>query len=66
MSITWKGHPGPTGRNDKWTSDELPGVLVRHCGHPTALRPYYVDGRLNELGTFRLLKDAQQAAAKVD
>ena len=37
-------------------------LLVRHCGHPTALRPYYVDGLLSELGTFRHLKDAQAAA----
>ena len=37
-------------------------LLVRHCGHPTALRPYYIDGLLSELGTFRHLKDAQAAA----
>jgi hypothetical protein len=36
------------------------GAIVKHCGHPTALRPYYVIGR--DLGTFRLLKDAQTAA----
>jgi hypothetical protein len=37
-------------------------MLVRHCGHPTALRPYYIDGLLAELGTFRQLRDAQAAA----
>lgn len=38
------------------------GAMVQHCGHPTALRPYYVKGQLQRLGTFRLLRDAQAAA----
>lgn len=41
-SVKWQGHKGLFGRNDRWTHPCLPGVTVRHCGHPTALRPYYV------------------------
>lgn len=61
-TITWQGHKGPCGRNRAWTSPQLPGVEVRHCGHPTALRPYYIAGQLDTLGTFRLLAQAQAAA----
>ena len=38
----WIGHRGPWGRNLTWTRDDLPGVIVRHCGHGTALYPYYI------------------------
>lgn len=65
MAVQWVGHKGPFGRNVAWTSPDLPGVRVRHCGHPTALRPYWIDGYLNELGTFRLLVDAQRAAERL-
>lgn len=41
-ALKWQGHKGLFGRNDRWTHPCLPGVTVRHCGHPTALRPYYV------------------------
>lgn len=60
----WVGHPGPTGRNDSWTNERFPGLVVVHCGHPTALRPYYIEGMLGSLGTFRHLADAQQAAVR--
>lgn len=33
----------PHGRNNAWVSDDMPGVVVRHCGHQTALRPYYIN-----------------------
>jgi hypothetical protein len=59
----WIGHKGPWGRNLKWTRPDLPGVVVHHCGHPTALYPYYVDGIEQLQGrTWKLLKDAQAAA----
>lgn len=58
----WIGRPDMFGRNRSWTHPDHPGLVVRHCGHPTALWPYYVDGLLRELGTFRLLKDCQAAA----
>jgi hypothetical protein len=31
-------------RSLAWECVELPGVTIRHCGHPTALRPYYLEG----------------------
>lgn len=62
---TWLGHRGPFGRNCRWTSPELPGVVVAHCGHPTALRPYYVVGQLSTLGTFPRLAEAQARAVEV-
>ena len=38
----WEGlGGGPGGRNWAW-KHRATGVIVRHCGHPTALRPYYV------------------------
>lgn len=27
-----------------WRHPAAPGITVRHCGHPTALRPYYLTG----------------------
>lgn len=32
------------GRTVAWSHPAAPGILVRHCGHPTALRPYYLTG----------------------
>ena len=66
MRAAWIGHRGVFGRNVAWSRADLPGVQVRHCGHPTALRPYYVTGLGEESSvfgrTFRLLSDAQAAA----
>ena len=45
MKCSWIGYGGPFGRNVKWTSPQLHGVAIRHCGHPTALRPYYIEGQ---------------------
>ena len=59
--IVWIGHKLGRERNMLWTSPQLPGVEVRHCGHPTAIRPYYVVGR-DFARKFRLLKQAQRAA----
>lgn len=38
----WIGHKGPFGRNWKWTHPLIVGLTIKHCGHPTALRPYYL------------------------
>jgi hypothetical protein len=67
--------PEPTGewigqrcaflrRNMAWTHPRLPNIIVRKVGHPTAIRPYYVErfGEMSNLGTFRLLEEAQRAA----
>lgn len=58
----WRATARMLGRNREWT--HASGVVVRHCGHPTAIRPYFVVGQLNELGTFRLLTQAQAAALR--
>lgn len=59
--MSWEPiHRNPWGRYDAWRCSN--GEVVRHCGHPTALRPYYIDGKLEEVGTFRLLKEAKAAA----
>lgn len=56
VSRAWIGHKGPAGTNMAWTHPAYPGVVVKHCGHPTALRPYHIPGRWP---TFRTLKQAQ-------
>ena len=58
----WQGQKGPFGRNVVWTHPQLPGVEVRHCGHPTALRPYYLAGVRYDGRCFRRLVDAQAVA----
>lgn len=57
--LSWTGHKGPWGRNLKWTCNEVAGLTIHHCGHPTALRPYYIAG---VPGTFRRLDEAKAAA----
>jgi hypothetical protein len=63
----WIGHRGPWGRNLTWTRDDMPDLVVRHCGHPTANYPYHVTTRDNQdaagLGTFHNLATCQAAAA---
>ena len=64
----WIGHRGPWGRNLTWTRDDLPGVIVRHCGHGTALYPYYIttgENRSPEDGrTYGSLAECQTAAVR--
>ena len=63
----WIAHRGPWGRNLTWTRDDMPDLVVRHCGHPTANYPYHVTTRDNQdaagLGTFHNLATCQAAAA---
>lgn len=61
----WQGFArGPRGgKYDAWTCAQLPGVIVRHCGHPTALRPYHVEGLEDPSASeFPRLVEALQAA----
>lgn len=58
----WTGVKGPTGRNWAWVHQDPSVPRVQHCGHPTALRPYYLPELLRELGAFPNLKHAQKAA----
>jgi hypothetical protein len=59
---------GLKGRALAWRCPHDRQLVVRHCGHPTALRPYWVErageSLLAELGTFRLLQAAQLAALR--
>lgn len=48
---------GPYGMTLRWSHRS--GAVVRHCGHPTAIYPYYVEGMD---GTFWHLADAKAAA----
>ncbi len=62
VSGEWVGHKGPLGKNWMWTHPSYPDVQVRHCGHPTALRPYFIadaDGKRSEDILFRNLRQAQ-------
>jgi hypothetical protein len=46
--MKWIGIKNHLGRNDTWVSPEWPGIFIKHCGHPTALRPYYIQCNLIE------------------
>lgn len=64
VSKGWVGRKGPYGKNLTWTHPAYPGVVVTHCGHPTALRPYYIPGFAwagggSGVATFRALRQAQ-------
>jgi hypothetical protein len=51
-----------------WSCQTDARLRVRHCGHPTANYPYWVEidgvSKLSELGTFRSLDQAQAAAMR--
>jgi hypothetical protein len=52
-------------RATAWACDAFPGVEIHHCGHPTALRPYYLRG-LQVARKFSRLALAQAAVAAID
>jgi hypothetical protein len=63
-AVKWPAiHRSPWGRNDAWQCPAIVGarLVVRHCGHPTAIRPYYFPD-LPELGKFSRLNYAQACA----
>lgn len=57
VSKEWVGHKGCIGKNMAWTHPGFPGVIVKHCGHATALQPYYIPGGYHI--AFRSLRRAQ-------
>jgi len=65
----WTAHRGPWGRNLTWTRGDMPGLTVRHCGHPTANYPYYITLGDNlavaSPGTFRNLAPCMAAAVEL-
>lgn len=64
----WTAHRGPWGRNLTWTRGDMPGLTIRHCGHPTAHYPYYItlgdSMALAAPGTFRNLAPCMAAAVE--
>jgi hypothetical protein len=57
----WHGSqrwPGLPNRWAAWSNRAYPGVTVRHCCHPTAIRPYWIDG-MDIPRKFRRLADAK-------
>ena len=51
-----------------WVCSTDTRLVVRHCGHATALRPYFIEiqgrSRVHDLGTFTTLAAAQFAAQR--
>lgn len=65
MSWRASGRHPITHRTDTWTCNTNGRLQVRHCGHPTANRPYLIviDGiERPDLGAHRWLAYAQHAA----
>lgn len=65
MDATWSGTKGMgcyAKRNVRFTSEQLPGVVVRHCMHPTANYPWFTHSKDGDLRTFRTLAEAKQYA----
>jgi hypothetical protein len=66
--IGHRDHHGLPGRNGTWTHPSLPGLEIHHCGHPTALRPYWIEtgpgwgGRQDSGRKWPNLTDAQREA----
>lgn len=47
--LTWIGSGPKIGRSYTLLDDGRPtGIQIRHCGHPTALWPYYITRRPEE------------------
>ena len=49
-------------RNVRFTSPAIPGVVIRHCQHPTANYPWFTYSQDGELRTFRTLAQAKEYA----
>lgn len=46
------------GPSRRYRCADFPGIVIAHCGHPTAHRPYYFIG-IDTLRKVRLLEDAK-------
>ncbi len=62
MKGLWSSHRGPWGRPVAWTCAQLPGLVIRHCGHPGVRRPYFIAGYP---GHYRQLQQAKAAAIRL-
>ena len=69
--ITWKRVPRGMLKPDyeMFYGDTFTGIVVRHCGHPTALRPYFLLGlredEVDGLGAYRLLNKTKALAETI-
>jgi len=54
---------GPT-HGPEYRCADLPGIVIRHCGHPTAHRPYFFEG-IATPRKVKLLADAKAIAEAV-
>ena len=71
-SITWRAWGVRPGRHYQLiVRGEETDIYVHHCGHPTAIWPYYINRSADGRGTmilapnghgFMTLKEAQEAA----
>jgi hypothetical protein len=57
----WYSQQKMLGRTVAWRNVHAPGVEVRHCGHPTANRPYHLVG-VPVTRKFYSLAEAQRIA----
>lgn len=66
VASDWRQEIRRKPRAIAWTCTTDRRLVVRHCGHPTALRPYFlvIDGvdMYPTRGAFRLLAVAQHQA----
>jgi hypothetical protein len=63
----WSGAPGDKcGRSfELWNGDRELGFWIRHCGHPTALRPWYASWTGHTFRSVPIAKAATETAAGV-
>jgi len=66
--LTWTRHPHPAW--PRWATYQLyldgqVVLQVGRCGHPSALRPYYLRGPLATTEKFRTVAQAKAAAEKI-
>lgn len=62
MAGEWIGRKGSGSyakRNITFFNQDYPGVVVRHCLHPTANYPWYTCSKDGELRTFRTVAQAK-------
>lgn len=60
----WRRVDGGRGKGGRYACAAFPGVEIRHCGHATALRPYYFAG-LDTARKVHRLEDAKAAVEAV-
>ena len=72
IMISWKRKPRGPIRPDYllYDGETFTGIAIRHCQHPTALRPYYILGLRDDeassgFGAYRLLDATKRLAETI-